>query len=193
MQNPYEILGVSRNATEAEIKAAYRELAKKYHPDNYANTEFADIANEKMKSINEAYDSIIKERSGKGSSYSSSGSYSAEFAQARQLIQSGRYAEADMFLDRHADGSAEWNYLKGVCAAQYRRFNEAARYFTQAYQMDPRNAEYAEAYQRFSSAQQNFGIFGAEQNGRSVCDMCSGLICADCLCEMCGGDLIRCC
>ena len=55
MKNPYEILGVSKNATDEEIKKAYRELARKYHPDNYQNNPLADLAEEKMKEINEAY------------------------------------------------------------------------------------------------------------------------------------------
>ena len=56
MNNPYEVLGVSETATDEEIKAAYRKLAKKYHPDNYADSPLADVAEQKMKEINEAYD-----------------------------------------------------------------------------------------------------------------------------------------
>ena len=68
MNNPYEVLGVSENASDEEIKAAYRKLAKKYHPDNYADSPLADVAEQKMKEINEAYDTINQLRQkGRGS------------------------------------------------------------------------------------------------------------------------------
>ena len=62
MNDPYVTLGVARTATDEEVKKAYRELARKYHPDNYVNNPLADLAQEKMKEINEAYDAIEKER-----------------------------------------------------------------------------------------------------------------------------------
>ena len=62
MSDPYKVLGVSRDATDEEIKKAYRDLARKYHPDNYANNPLADLVQEKMKEINEAYDTIQKQR-----------------------------------------------------------------------------------------------------------------------------------
>ena len=66
--NPYEVLGVSPNATDEEVKQAYRKLVKKYHPDQYKGTDYEATANEKLKEINEAYDMI---KSGK-TSYNSS-------------------------------------------------------------------------------------------------------------------------
>ena len=56
MNDPYAVLGVSPSASDEEIKRAYRELVKKYHPDNYANNPLADLAEAKMKEVNEAYD-----------------------------------------------------------------------------------------------------------------------------------------
>ena len=74
MNDPYRVLGVSPTASNEEIKKAYRELAKKYHPDNYADSPIADIAEDKMKEINDAYDEILRIRAGRGESanYSSS-------------------------------------------------------------------------------------------------------------------------
>lgn len=63
MNNPYEVLGISSTATDDEVKAAYRALAKKYHPDNFAETpELESVASEKMREINEAYDTIVAQR-----------------------------------------------------------------------------------------------------------------------------------
>ena len=52
----YKILEVSENSSEEEIKAAYKKLAKKYHPDFYQNNPLASLVEEKLKEINEAYE-----------------------------------------------------------------------------------------------------------------------------------------
>ena len=71
MRDPYEVLGIKPGASDDEIKRAYRDLARKYHPDNYQNNPLADLAEEKMKEINEAYDALSKKSSG----YQSQGGY----------------------------------------------------------------------------------------------------------------------
>ena len=58
-KDPYKILGVSPTASDAEIKSAYKELVKKYHPDQYQDNPLADVAEEKMSEINAAYDQIM--------------------------------------------------------------------------------------------------------------------------------------
>ena len=66
MNDPYKVLGVSPNATDEQIKTAYRELARKYHPDTYAGNPLSDLAEEKMQQINAAYDEIQRMRRGGG-------------------------------------------------------------------------------------------------------------------------------
>ncbi|MEL7568529.1 MAG: DnaJ domain-containing protein, partial [Dehalobacterium sp.] len=58
-KNYYEILGVRENASKEEIRNAYRELVKKYHPDKYMDNPLAELAEEKLKEINEAYDFLM--------------------------------------------------------------------------------------------------------------------------------------
>ncbi len=72
MSDPYEVLGVRRDATMEEIKARYKELARKYHPDKYGGNELADLAQEKMKEINEAYDAIFRERENRNDGHNDS-------------------------------------------------------------------------------------------------------------------------
>ncbi|MBQ9692764.1 MAG: J domain-containing protein, partial [Clostridia bacterium] len=59
-RDPYDILGISRYSTEEDIKKAYRELAKKYHPDNFSDESMRRLAEEKMKEINEAYNTVMR-------------------------------------------------------------------------------------------------------------------------------------
>ena len=77
-KNPYEVLGVSPNASDDEIKKAYRDLTRKYHPDANVDNPLADLAEEKFKEVQEAYDTIMHERaSGSTGGYSYGGSSSS--------------------------------------------------------------------------------------------------------------------
>ena len=77
MKNPYEVLGLKENASADEIKKAYRELVKKYHPDKYRDNPLSDLAENKMQEINEAYDYLMKNAK-TNSSYSYSQSSSSQ-------------------------------------------------------------------------------------------------------------------
>ena len=209
MKDPYQVLGVQRTATDDEIKKAYRELARKYHPDNYQqDPNLAELAGEKMKEINEAYDRILNERSGKGSSYSSSGagygqstSTDPRFNEIRSLINQRRYSEAEMRLDSMSatDRGAEWNFLKACVLVQRGHFFDAQKHIETACYMDPGNAEYQSVraqMQRQSSAYgrgYNTPYNTANAGGVDMCTVCQALWCADCCCECMGGDCIRCC
>lgn len=72
-KNPYEVLGVPQSASDDEVKKAYRDLSRKYHPDANVNNPLADLAEEKFKEVQEAYDMIMKQRAQGGGSYSYGG------------------------------------------------------------------------------------------------------------------------
>ena len=145
MNDPYKILGVPEDASDEEIKKAYRELARKYHPDNYHDNPLEDLAQEKMKEINAAYEQITKERAsgrrtggaggayGGGSygygGYQSYGGYgsSQSYSGQSSVLQAGPHRHQHR---QHQPGGGaagpitvtttpEWNFLKGVVC--YRR------------------------------------------------------------------------
>ncbi len=206
--DPYKILGVSYNATEEEIKAAYRELAKKYHPDNYADSPLADLANEKMQEINEAYDTIIANLRTKGSANSNSyGNSSQGYSNhqnsnlwdIRRLIQQNRLVEAEELLDGIPVSSrdAEWYYLKGSVYFGRGWLDDAMNHFSTACRLNPNNPEYRAALNRMMWQRQGNMAGNPYNTGNmttcSTCDCCQGLICADCCCECMGGDIVPCC
>lgn len=202
MTDPYKILGVSPYDTDEKIKSAYRDLAKKYHPDNYNNGLESDIAEEKMKEINEAYDQIMAERrkkiSGNYSSYTSYNGANNNYRDIRNMIMSGRISNAEQILDGIPieQRNAEWHFLKGTIFYKKGWLEEAYNYFNKACNMDPQNSEYRSALNQINN--QRSGFYGgynpmASNRGCSGCDICTSLFCADCCCECMGGDFIRCC
>ncbi len=186
MRSPYEILGVRENATEAEVKAAYRELVKKYHPDSYANNPLADLAAEKLKEINEAYDLIMN-----GKATSNSNSY-ATFNSVRALLNSGNLIEAERMLMSMNNRNGEWNYLMGVLCLRKGWYDNARSYLQAAVNIEPNNMEYRNAYNSVMNQGNVYRNMGG-MNNPSSCDCCANLILADCCCECLGGDLISCC
>ncbi len=197
-KDPYQILGVSPNASDEEIKQAYRTLARKYHPDNYADSPLADLAEEKMKEINQAYDEIKQRRAaGTGQTNSHSQGYSAggdeRYHEVRRLIHLGEFARADMILEgvSQNDRNAEWHFLKGCTLFRRGWYYDAQRQFETACQMDPQNEEYRSALQQMHSGSAAYGGgYGRRSTADDACTICNTLICADCCCECCGGDLI---
>ena len=194
MNDPYQVLGVSRNASDDEIKKAYRDLARKYHPDNYHDNPLADLAQEKMKEINEAYDTITKSRSSAGGhsgtysgSYSGGYSYgtrSEELRQARAAIDAGNINYAEQLLNSCANRGAEWNFLMGT--VYYRRgwLDDAYRYFQTAVSMEPNNPEYRSAMDMLARGGNAYNpAYYSRQGGEcDTCDICSALMCMSMCC-----------
>lgn len=208
MNDPYSVLGVSPSASDDEVKKAYRELARKYHPDNYHDNPLADLASEKMKEINEAYETITKSRE-TGQSYSggsayqrqssyqqthTGANYSSAYHQIRAMINANNLAQAEQMLNNISTRDAEWHYLMGSVYWRKGWMDEASRHFRTAASMDPSNAEYRNAIQYMNMGGQAYRPAGAGSMYQvDTCNLCSNLICADCCCEMMGGDLVPCC
>ncbi len=194
MNDPYSVLGVQQTATDEEIKKAYRELVRKYHPDSYHNNPLADLAQEKMKEINEAYDIITKNRGNGGSSggynpggYTRRQGGSAEFNQVRAAINAGNLQLAEELLNRASNHNAEWNFLMGSLCYRKGWLDEARRYFQTAVTMEPGNQEYVQALNFMEQGGQAYNPYGYNYNqtagGCSACDICAGLMCANLCCN----------
>lgn len=203
--DPYKLLGVDRNASNEEIKKKYHVLVKKYHPDQHRNNPLGDLAGEKLKEINQAYDTIMKERQGSGgyggygSSYSGGGggSYggSDDFMRVRSLIQAGNITQAEAILDGMSARPAEWHYLKGIVLLRKGWYDGARQHFQTAYNMEPGNPEYANAFNQLNN--QSGGYQNFYGNNRTTGDNCCSTCCCalglDSCCECFGGDCIPCC
>lgn len=178
MSDPYLVLGVSRSASDKEIKKAYRNLSRKYHPDSFANRSRtdADAAAEKFKQIQEAYNQIVSERSGKSSGnygYSYSGrsgtdqSYSEEdqhYMAALNYLQARRYTEAINVLNTIHNRDGKWFYFSSVANMGKGNNVVAQDYAKRAVELEPDNMEYRQYYEQLLRGG-GYGSFGSPFGG----------------------------
>ncbi|MDP4089574.1 MAG: DnaJ domain-containing protein [Bacillota bacterium] len=209
MANPYEVLGVREGSSREEIKKAYRELAKKYHPDQFGANPLKDLAEEKMIEINEAYEYLMKNTPDgpSGGSYQSRGNYNEstygtraeasqpQYSTVRADMQRGNYKAAESALNSMVNRDAEWYYLMGMLHMKKGWYDSAKNYLATAYNMNPSNSEYSDAYSNANGRNKNYrdNYYGRRNRDDEMCDFCMKLWCLDTLCECSGGDLIGCC
>ncbi len=206
--NPYKVLGVDPSASDEDIKKAYHNLVRKYHPDRYKDSELASVANEKMTEINAAYDEIQKIRASGartggsgfgygGAAYSGSGTggdskHADAYEAVRRYINSGDITSARAVLAAipEEDRGAEWNFLYGCVLVRLGSYMDAGRCFDAACRADPYNREYA-------NARDQLRMHTYDSNGDAVysdrnyeCNPACGNGCCDSLCRLCC--IVRC-
>lgn len=210
MLDPYRVLGVSRDASMDEIKKAYRNLSRKYHPDANLNNPNKEEAEEKFKQVQQAYDQIVKEReqgtsssgSWGGSGYGGFGGgyqeqedqYSMEMRAAANYINAGHYQEALNVLGRMAERNAEWYYLHGVANAGLGSTASAMEDARKAVELEPDNMRFQQFYQQMQSGGQWYQSMGSGYGyqrpssgmGNCCCEcLCLNALCSGCCCVPC--------
>ena len=210
MFDPYSVLGVSRDASDDEIKKAYRKLSRKYHPDANINNPNKAQAEEKFKEVQQAYEQIMKEReygsSGNYNSYGGFGgfgtqgqnTYQDEEAVRRQAaanyINSRHYKEAMNVLSSLQQRNGQWYYLSAMANMGLGNNVNALNDARSAVNMEPDNMQYRMLLQRmeggggwYQQRQDPFG--GMPTAGGDMCDAC----CRTMACFMCWPGGFFCC
>ena len=202
MFDPYSVLGVSRDASDEEIKKAYRKLSRKYHPDANINNPNKEQAEEKFKEVQQAYEQIMKEKE-YGSSYGNAGGYYGGFTgrqnstyqdeeairrqAAANYIQSRHFQEAMNVLSSLKQRNGEWYYLSAMANMGLGNNVNALEDIRTAVNLEPDNVQYRMFLQRMEGGgtwyQEQQNPFGGMPVDGS--DYCMKLCIANMLCGLC--------
>jgi len=209
MTNPYAVLGVTRDASEEEIKKAYRALSRKYHPDSNINNPNAKEAEQKFKEIQVAYDQIQKGDDG-GQAANGYGDFSGfggfggfggftGYGQQRQAqesiniqavknyISNGYFKEAMNVLNTISNQDAQWYYYSAICHAGLGNEAMAIEHSKRATMMDQNNFQYRELYRKLTTGETWYQTRGANY-GRAVMPgsgLCCTIMAANLFCGNC--------
>ncbi len=203
MQDPYEVLGVSRDASTDEIKKAYRTLSRKYHPDANINNPNKAQAEEKFKQIQQAYKQIMDEKEhGTSSGAYGSDSYGyggqagggygndVELQAAANYINNGHYMEAMSVLNNISNRNGTWYYLHAIANAGLGNNVNALEDAQMAVNLEPENLQFQRLLQQLSGNSEWYsnmgGGYGAGDCGQgNMSKVCCSCCAINALCSCC--------
>ena len=218
MKDPYQVLGISRDATDEEIKKAYRNLSRKYHPDANINNPNKAQAEEKFKEVQRAYDDIMKVKNGRGddntdyrqrNGYGGYGGFGGGYAYGGQsssegspdymrsaaaYIRAGYYKEAINVLNQVTERNAQWYYYSAIANWAMGNNVIAKEHTNTAVRMEPDNWEYREMLSHMESGaawyRERSAPFGS---GYGNDHLCMKLCLVNMFCNLCCGGGGVCC
>lgn len=209
-KDPYNILGVSRDVSDEELKKQYRLLCRKYHPDvNQGDAQ----AEERFKEVQQAYQQIMDERKdpyrafsaqgyggfggygGYGEGKAAQSQYESHMNAAASYIRNGRYAEAINVLDGISEHTARWFYYYAYASYGMGNNIAAQQYAQTAVNMEPENLEYVQFLRQLQGAA---GWYESQQQPYRMyrtggADVCLNLCVANLVCNACCGGHVLCC
>lgn len=164
MSNPYEILGVSEQASDEEVKKAYRKLSRKYHPDANVNSPNAAEYEEKFKQVQQAYQQIMEDRHNSNASFShfhteSSGGQDEDtihLQAAVNFIENYRFAEAVRVLNEIKNRDAQWYYISAVANNGAHNYLIALDHARIAAEMEPNRPEYQHLFEQLKGRNRTY-------------------------------------
>ncbi len=201
INDPYRVLGVPSSASNDELKKAYRNLSKKYHPD--ANLDQPEVAEQKFKEVQEAYQIIMDMRES-GTAYQresgSYGNYGGGFSQRTKsrygesmemqavcnYLNAGYFQEAYHVLNgiNEADRDARWYYYSSIANAGLGNNATALEHAQRAVALEPSNMEYQSLLNRLRQGGFWYQERGTEYGRGSV----TGNVCLElCFLNLCCG------
>ncbi|MDD3744851.1 MAG: DnaJ domain-containing protein [Anaerostipes sp.] len=193
MLDPYSVLQLGRNATDEEVKKAYRKLSRKYHPDANINNPNKDAAEAKFKEVKQAYEQIMDEKNNGGQSAYGYGSPFGGYGQSQQgesdddiylravlnYIQSGHYKEALNVLSQIKVITSTWFYYSAIANNGVGNNVTALEHAREALKREPNNMQYQMLVQQLEGGgswyQSRQGSYGFPMGGGSstLCTLCA--------------------
>lgn len=149
MMDPYSVLGLKRGATDEEVRLAYRQMARRWHPDRFQVGPERMWAEKKMAEINEAHTAILSGEAGRPAKKATEAD---QLQDVRRLMDIGQLSAARQALTKLESRTPEWNYLFGAVLLRLGEYDKAVLYYGIAQRQRPDNAQYREALAQAESA-----------------------------------------